>query len=348
MTGASNPCGKRQPAASDCAGVLVGLMAAVCGCAGTQPEDSLAFAPPPPSVEAPPPLVSVAIIPAGDQPAFVSARIVEGAGGRAKSGAGKGAVYGALPGMYMAGSGDPIVAIGGLMLGLPGAVIGSVVGAVAGAVDDEPAADVKAAEATLRQTVLAIDVSEQLADLIANTADAAGLSVRTGKAVRDTPADALAAEGFETALRVSVPIVGVSYEGRVGVTGTDPLVDVVMCVNGEVVTTADERTLWSHAWAYRSHALPFFALADKKGQPLREEIDAGLVQLASMIVANVFPGAAPRGGAEMDTPTLEVRDVGENQPSVELRVKDVSPEDSRSEVHSVASCILPPSIPAQH
>ncbi len=92
MSGALNPCGKRlAPArgllgsARNAACFLVALMASVYGCAETKPEETIAFTPqPPPAEVAPPPLASVAIVPAGDQPAFASVWIVKGAGERAR------------------------------------------------------------------------------------------------------------------------------------------------------------------------------------------------------------------------------------------------------------------------
>jgi len=237
------------------------------------------YAPPPASVREQ--LGAVAVVPIACDAAYSVPTPAQGGGAGASAGAGQGALAGAAPGaLFCHPATGPM---GCLFLGFPmmaaGGLVGAITGTFTGAAKAHSAEEVTAAETVLRQIMESTPADETLADLIAAKAGETGSAARADKG---SEIDALAKEGFASALVINVLNFSLVSKGEI-----EPSVTLIIGVHARIEKTG-EPDVWSRNWLYRTADQSFFDLAANDGSRLRQDINAGLAAVATKVVADVF------------------------------------------------------------
>ena len=232
-----------------------------------------------------------------------------GKGRGAARGAGYGAAAGAAPGLAIAGGvaqgcpaggrGNPAalvcaaLIVTGLGVAATGSAVGAIGGAVYGAVTAEPMSALSAAESEIRGAVVTLRVQEALRDRVLRIArDRSRVKFialdDAGPTVIDELIDygALADEGIETVVEVSVPTIRLFGEGSI-----HPLLRFFMTARVRVIRTADGAELYKEKFEYRGNSFyKFVEWGDEEGKVFRQAIDFAIMGLASDIAKALFPG----------------------------------------------------------
>ena len=243
-----------------------------------------------------------------------------GKGRGAARGAGYGAAAGAVPGLAIAGvaegcpTGSLICAallVTGLSVAATGTAVGAIGGAVYGALTAEPVSALSAAESEIRGAVVTLRVQEALRDRVLQIARGRSrvkfLALHdAGRTVIDELIGygALADEGIEAVVEISVPTIGLAGEGSI-----HPPLWFFMTASARVIRTADGAELYKEKFEYRGGSLyKFVEWGAEEAKAFRQAIDFGILWLAADIEWALFPPTAdddttpPVLGAETEKP----------------------------------------------
>lgn len=216
---------------------------------------------------------------------------IAGAARGAAEGFAVGAGSTAVSGVYAGAAAPPPLGliILGALIALGGA-IGMVVGGVEGALTAPPTATVQEAEAVLREALTALKVQEELQMHVLramqdDTSHPVVFLPTHGPAVSEEELgyQALAAEGLETILEVSV-----SKLGLAGGFGGNPSLGVFMTARARLVRTRDAITLHDATVEYRSRRRKFTEWAENDAQLFLAELKRSYRTLAEKIVEDIF------------------------------------------------------------